>query len=78
MGQPHAAAAPQEAHGGHGSSSMEADVLARLPVPAGHCALHAGTSSANCVQSDAGFCCCGTVYQLRLRAPEQHDNTALP
>lgn len=45
------AATPREAHGGHGAgASMEADVLVLLPVPAGHCALHAGALGANRVQ----------------------------
>lgn len=45
------AAASREAHGGHGvGASMEADVLVLLPVPAGHCALHAGALGANRVQ----------------------------
>lgn len=50
MGPPDAAA-PREAHGGHGAgASMEANVLVLLPVPAGHCALHAGALGANRVQ----------------------------
>lgn len=45
------AAASREAHGGHGAgASMETDVLVLLPVPAGHCALHAGALGANRVQ----------------------------
>lgn len=73
------AAAPREAHGGHGAgASMEADVLVLLPVPAGHCALHAGALGANRVQFDAGVCCGdGLVHRLRLHAPARHGNTAL-
>lgn len=45
------AAASREAHGGHGAgASMETDVLVLLPIPAGHCALHAGALGANRVQ----------------------------
>lgn len=78
MGPPDAAAS-REAHGGHGvGASMEADVLVLLPVPPGHCTLHAGALGANRVQFDAGFCCGdGTVHRLRLHASAHHGNIAL-
>lgn len=53
----------QEVHGGHGAgASMEADVLVLLPVPAGHCTLHAEVLGVNCVQVDARFCCGDGLY----------------
>lgn len=69
----------REAHGGHGAgASMEADVLVLLPVPAGHCALHAGALGANRVQFDAGFRGGdGPVHWLRLHAPAHHGYSAL-
>lgn len=72
-------AASQEAHGGHGAGvSMEANVLVLLPVPAGHCTLHAGALGANRVQFNAGFCGGdGPVHRLRLHAPAHHGHTAL-
>lgn len=72
-------ATPREAHGGHGAgASMEADVLVLLPVPAGHCALHAGALGANRVQFDAGFRGGdGPVHWLRLHAPAHHGYSAL-
>lgn len=61
-----------------GGEGLEADVVAVLPVPAGHRAVHAGALGAYRLQFDASFHCWnGTVHGLRVHASAHHGNIAL-
>lgn len=63
----------------HGAGlGLEADVVAVLPVPAGHRAVHAGALGAYRLQFNASFHCWnGTVHGLRVHASAHHGNIAL-
>lgn len=63
----------------HGAGlGLEADVVAVLPVPAGHRALHAGALGAHRLQFNASFHRWnGTVHGLCVHASAHHGNIAL-